>query len=83
MTAPEPRKKLRLFYSAKEVAAMMDVSVTTFRRMIRRNETLAGQLKKLRWERFNESQVLAIFSALGYPDGFEHYESKLTKIDQN
>ena len=73
-----PQKSLRMYYSAKELAAMMDMSYNTFRAEMRRNAVLHHQLTAMGWcnyKRLCKAQVLEIFKVLGYPDGYEHYES--------
>jgi hypothetical protein len=68
-----------MYYSAKELAAMMDMSYNTFRAAIRQNASLHRQLTAMGWrpfKRFYKSHVLEIFKVLGYPDGYEHYEGK-------
>jgi len=74
---PAP-KTLRMYYSAKELAAMMDMSYNTFRAELRRNTLLYRQLTAMGWcnyKRLYKAHVLEIFKVLGYPDGYEHYES--------
>ena len=69
-------KTLRMYYSAKELAAMMDMSYNTFRAELRRNGALNRQLTAMGWcnyKRLYKSHVLEIFKVLGYPDGYEHY----------
>jgi len=71
------QKTLRMFYSSKELAAMMDMSYNTFRTELRRNAVLHRQLTAMGWsnyKRLRKAQVLEIFKVLGYPDGYEHYE---------
>jgi hypothetical protein len=73
---PSP-KKLRMFYSAKELAAMMDISYMTLVNELRRNEALSRLLASMgrrTYCRFSKAQVLEIFRVLGFPDGYEHYE---------
>ena len=71
------RKNLRMYYSSKELAAMMDMSYNTFRAELRRNGILYHQLTSMGWsnyKRLRKAHVLEIFKVLGYPDGYEHYE---------
>ena len=71
-------KTLRMFYSAKELAAMMDMGYNTFRTELRRNTSLNRTLTEMGWrnyQRLRKAHVLEIFKALGYPDGYERYES--------
>ena len=73
---PAP-KTLRMYYSSKEPAAMMDMSYNTFRAELRRNAALYRQLTAMGWHNYKrlcKAHVLEIFKALGYPDGYEHYE---------
>jgi hypothetical protein len=70
-------KILRMYYSAKELAAMMDMSYNTFRAELRRNGALHGKLTAMGWHNYKrlcKAHVLEIFKILGYPDGYEHYE---------
>ncbi|MDR2907666.1 MAG: DUF4248 domain-containing protein, partial [Bacteroidales bacterium] len=70
-------KILRMFYSIKELAAMMDTGYNTFRRELRRNSALYTKLSAMGWssnKRLCKAHVLEIFKVLGYPDGYEHYE---------
>ena len=70
-------KTLRMFYSAKELAAMLDMSYNTFRVELRRNIPLFQTLTAMGWRNYKrlcKAQVLEIFKVLGYPDGYEHYE---------
>jgi len=72
-----PQKTLRMFYSSKELAAMLDISYNTFRAELRRNPALQRQLAAMGWlpyQRLRKPHVLEIFKTLGYPDGYEHYE---------
>ena len=71
------RKTLRMYYTAKELAAMMDMSYNTFRNHLRRNGILFNKLTEMGWrnyKRLYKSQVLEIFKVLGFPDGYEWYE---------
>jgi hypothetical protein len=66
-----------MFYSIKELAAMMDTSYNTFRRELRWNNTLYTKLTAMGWRNYKrlcKAHVLEIFKVLGYPDGYEHYE---------
>ncbi len=78
MTKDEPvRKILRMYYTAKELAAIMDMSYNTFRSELRRNGILYRRLSDMGWRNYKrlcKSQVLEIFKVLGFPDGYEHYE---------
>jgi hypothetical protein len=70
-------KILRMYYSIKELAAMMDMSYSTFRLELRRNGALYTKLSAMGWsnnKRLCKAHVLEIFKILGYPDGYEHYE---------
>jgi hypothetical protein len=72
-----PQKTLRMYYSSKELAAMMDMSYNTFRAELRRNAALHRQLTAMGWKNYKrlyKAHVLEIFKVLGYPDGYEHYE---------
>ena len=72
-------KYLRMYYSSKELAAMMDMSYNTFRAELRRNRALNATLTAMGWcnyKRLCKAHVLEIFKVLGYPDGYEHYEIK-------
>jgi hypothetical protein len=73
-------KTLRMFYTAKEIAALMDMSYNTFRAELRRNDVLYRQLTAMGWrnyKRLYKAHVLVIFKALGYPCGYEHYEKSV------
>jgi hypothetical protein len=66
-----------MFYSIKELSAMMDVSYNTFRKELRHNSTLYEKLTSMGWrsrKRLCKAHVLELFKMLGYPDGYEHYE---------
>jgi hypothetical protein len=63
-------KTLRIFYSSKELAAMLDISYATFRRMCS-SEVCIGRNKYKRW---NRKQVIELFRTVGFPAGYEHYE---------
>lgn len=72
-------KRLRMRYSFKELASLMDMSYTTFRLEVVRNANLVQKLKCMGWRhnhRFRKDHVLEIFKVLGYPDGYEWYEKK-------
>jgi hypothetical protein len=74
---PAP-KSLRMFYSSKELAAMLDISYNTFRSELRRNPALHRQLTAMGWRNYKrlcKAHVLEIFKVLGYPDGYERYEN--------
>ena len=76
-TLEATHKTLRMYYSSKELAAMMDMSYNTFRAELRRNTILHRQLSAMGWcnyKRLCKAHVLEIFKVLGYPDGYEHYE---------
>jgi len=73
-------KTLRMYYSEKELAAMMDMSYNTFRAELCRNAILYRQLTAMGWKNYKrlcKAHVLKIFKVLGYPDGYEHYELKI------
>ena len=73
-------KTLRMFYSSKELAAMMDMSYNTFRTELRRNDALNRQLTAMGWrnyKRLYKKHVLEIFKVMGYPDGYEWYEARV------
>ena len=77
MKDTEPKKTLRMYYSAKELAVLMDMSYSTFRTELRRNEILNKKLTQMGWtsyQRLYKAHVLEIFKILGFPDGYEHYE---------
>jgi len=63
-------KTLRMYYSSKELAAMMDMSYNTFRAELRRNCVLHRQLTAMGWSNYKrlcKAHVLEIFKVLGYP----------------
>jgi hypothetical protein len=71
-----------MYYTAKELAEIMDMSYNTFRAELRRNSILHRQLAGLGWlphKRYYKVHVLEIFKVLGYPDGYEHYEQSFSK----
>jgi hypothetical protein len=71
------QKTLRMYYSAKELSVMMDMSYNTFRAELRRNGALYAKLTAMGWRNYKrlcKAHVLEIFKILGYPDGYEHYE---------
>ena len=71
------QKTLRIYYTAKELAVLMDMSYNTFRRELRRNGVLSRKLAELGWsnyKRLHKVHVLEIFKTLGFPDGYEWYE---------
>ena len=73
-------KYLRMYYSSKELAAMMDMSYNTFRVELRRNRALNATLTAMGWcnyKRLCKAHVLEIFKVLGYPDEYEHYENRI------
>ena len=77
MDKGETVKTLRMYYTAKELAVMMNMSYNTFRTELRRNGILYKQLTVMGWmnyKRLCKAHVLVIFKVLGYPDGYEHYE---------
>jgi hypothetical protein len=79
---PAP-KRLRIIYSAKEMAGMMDMSYTSFRTELRYNRELYGKLVSMGWRnyrRLRKAHVLEIFKVLGYPAGYEHYEHEVTTV---
>ena len=45
-------KTLRMYYSSKELAAMMDMSYNTFRAELRRNAVLYRQLTSMGWSNY-------------------------------
>ena len=64
-------KTLRMFYSSKELAAMLDMGYTTFRNELRRNAPLYSALTAMGWRNYKrlcKAHVLEIFKALGYTD---------------
>jgi DNA-binding transcriptional MerR regulator len=70
-------KQLRIFYSAKELSTIMDISYQTLHEELRRNTELSARLSSMgrnSYRRFSKSQVLEIFRVLGFPPGYEHYE---------
>jgi hypothetical protein len=57
-------KILRMFYSIKELSAIMDMSYNTFRAELRRNATLHAKLTEMGWgnhKRLCKAHVLEIF----------------------
>ena len=79
MIEKSERKTLRMYYTAKELAAMMDMSYNTFRNHLRKNGILFDKLTEMGWcnyKRFCKVQVLEIFKVLGFPDGYEWYEQR-------
>ena len=76
-------KKLKMKYSFKDLACLMDVSYVTFRREITGNVNLMQQLKEKGWKsymRFRREHVLLIFKYMGYPDGYEWYENESKEL---
>jgi len=70
-------RKLKMRYSFKELAGMMDVSYRTIRNEVTGNNCLMKRLHGLGWQsyqRFRKEHVLEIFKTMGYPDGYEWYE---------
>jgi hypothetical protein len=70
---------LKMRYSYKDLAGLMDVSYNTMRRNITGNEQLMQQLKEMGWapyQRFRQNHVLEIFKSMGYPAGYEWYSQK-------
>ena len=58
---------------------MLDMSYNTFRIELRRNAPLRETLTAMGWRKYKrlcKAQVLEIFKVLGYPDDYEHYESR-------
>jgi len=75
----ENRKTLKLRYSTKDLAYIMDVSYATLRRDLDSNAKLMQRIRDMGWapyHRFRKEHVLEIFSVLGYPDGYEWYEKQ-------
>ncbi len=75
----ESKKILRMRYSFKDLASLMEVSYTTFRREVVGNEKLMQLLREKGWrsyKRFRKEHVLEIFRLMGYPDGYEWYEER-------
>jgi hypothetical protein len=70
---------LKMRYSYKDLAGLMDVSIRTMRKDITGNEPLMQQLKGMGWasyQRFRKHHVLEIFKSMGYPAGYEWYNQK-------
>ena len=70
---------LKMKYSFKDLAVLMDVSYKTLRKDVTGNETLMLRLQHLGWrsyKRLHKSHVLEIFKMMGYPEGYEWYEHK-------
>ena len=77
-------QKLKMKYSFKDLACLMDVSYVTFRREIKGNDNLMKRLKDMGWssyQRFQKKHVLEIFRLMGYPDGFEWYEIESNELE--
>ena len=76
-------RKLKMRYSFKDLACLMDVSYVTFRREVTGNDNLMQRLKNMGWQnyqRFRKEHVLEIFKLMGYPDGYEWYENETVKL---
>ena len=72
------KKVLKMRYSFKDLACLMDVSYVTFRREMSGNAQLIQRLHSMGWQpyrRFRREHVLEIFGCMGYPDGYEWYEN--------
>jgi len=70
---------LRMRYSFKEVADLMDISYKTMRNEVTNNDTLMLRLKELGWrsyQRLRKPHVLEIFKTMGYPNGYEWYNNE-------
>jgi hypothetical protein len=63
-------KKLHSYTSKKEIAAMFNISYDTLRRL------LHGKNISNNKARLTKVQVISIFRALGFPEGYEHYEKQ-------
>jgi hypothetical protein len=73
-------QKLKMRYSLKDLACLMEVSYHTFRNEITGNASLMGRLREMGWlpyQRFRREHVLEIFRVMGFPDGYEWYEKEL------
>jgi len=71
------KEVLKMNYSFKELALLMEVSYKTIRNEVLENNELMSKLKEKGWrryKRFRKSHVLEIFKVMGYPNGYEHYE---------
>ena len=71
-------RKLKMRYSFKDLAFLMEVSYNTFRSEVAGNDKLIQRLKDMGWhsyQRFRKEHVLEIFKVMGYPDGYEWYEN--------
>ena len=69
---------LKMRYSFKELACLMDVSYKTMRNEVTGNNVLMLRLKEMGWrnyQRFKKPHVLEIFKTMGFPDGYEQYEN--------
>jgi len=74
---------LKMRYSFKELACLMDVSYNTIRNDITGNDSLMLRLKEMGWhhyQRFRKPHVLEIFKTMGYPNGYEWYENEELRI---
>ena len=70
---------LKMRYSFKDLAELMDISYKTMRNEVTGNDILMLRLKEMGWQsyqRFRKPHVLEIFKTMGYPDGYEWYETK-------
>jgi hypothetical protein len=70
-------RKLKMKYSFKDLACLMDVSYATIRNEVTGNNNLKQRLHKMGWvsyQRFRREHVLEIFKQMGFPDGYEWYE---------
>ena len=76
-------RKLKMRYSFKDLASLMDVSYNTIRSEVTGNDNLMQRLKNMGWQnyqRFRKEHVLEIFKLMGYPDGYEWYENETVKL---
>jgi hypothetical protein len=72
-------RELKMRYSYKDLAGLMDVSIRTMRKEITGNEPLMQQLKGMGWQsyqRFRKQHVLEIFKSMGFPSGYEWYNQQ-------
>ena len=73
----EQKKTLNMRYSRKDMANLMGISYTTFRRELSINKGLKQRLANMEWRpymHFRKPHVLEIFKSMGYPHGYEWYE---------
>ena len=74
----ETGKMLRMRYNYGEVANMLDVSASTLRHEIRRNQALSSHLSDMglgtTHKKPLKKHVIEIFRFFGFPEGYEHYE---------